>query len=398
MLATPEQRADAFRRSIRANVTYWRTAPETAVQNTRVADHVWQNVIRAILFACEERSAWVEAARLAIGLFDVMQHRGAWHEWGNVLANLANALVDEPRLRGRILIQRGQCLLMAAQYQDALSVLEQAEKLVLQVGDAELIIRSRTTLSEAHRFLRQYTAAERIGMLVLENLGTMPESAEKTLIHVAVRSTLGQVCGGQGRLAEAEEHLRRALALVDAPKYGIEACRLCCNLANVLAAGGRVAEALACLDQALTYLPATMQYTFDRANVELSRGSYYFQLGDLVQAVAAFRRIDTSELRRGGHWLQAAHTANNLGNVYQQQGRLPEAETALTDALVLMRDLEDDVELANILLTLGEVVEAQGRRTEAEPLWREAVERAEKHPTDTRAQRYVAKGRKYLAG
>ncbi len=77
---------------------------------------------------------------------------------------------------------------------------------------------------------------------------------------------------------------------------------------------------------------------------------------------------------------------------------MPEAEAKLTVALALMRDLEDGIELANVLLTLGEVLEAQGRRSEAEPKWREAVQRAEQYPADARAQRYVAKGRKYLAG
>ena len=106
--------------------------------------------------------------------------------------------------------------------------------------------------------------------------------------------------------------------------------------------------------------------------------------------------MDVDTLRQQGHWAQAAVAAFNLGYLYQRMGRLPEAETRLMEALALRRQLDDEVELASVLIGLGEVIESQGRRGEAEPMWREAVDIAEKYPDDTWAQQYVAKGRTYL--
>lgn len=80
VLATFDQRADAFRQSIHANVVHWRNSLRSTPTATPVTDHVWRSVVRAILYACEKPSARVEAAQLAIGLFGHMQHRGAWHE------------------------------------------------------------------------------------------------------------------------------------------------------------------------------------------------------------------------------------------------------------------------------------------------------------------------------
>lgn len=398
MLATPDQRIDAFRRSIRANVTYWRTSLQTTPAITSVADHVWENVVRAILYACEERSAWAEAAQLAIGMFGLMQHRGAWHEWGALLQRVADALVDEPALRSRVLTQVGQCSVLDGQYEAAARTLELAEELALAVGSIELIVRCRASLCESFRYLFRFEEAERLARTALIDLRQLADTPENRLIQVAVLNTLGVVLSRVGRPVEGEAQLQNALALLDTANYPVEASRVCNHIATALSYAGRLVDAIGYLDQASQYLASLPNVAYDRAMIALTKGTMQFGLGRLSEAETAFRAIDVDELRRLGYWSHAAFTANNLGNVYQQLGRLPEAEAKLTEALTLMRDLEDGVELANVLLTLGEVVEAQGRRAEALPLWREAAELAEKYPTDTRAQRYATRSRKYLAG
>jgi tetratricopeptide (TPR) repeat protein len=389
---------DTFRRSIRANVIYWRTSLHATQPVTSVADHVWQNVVRAILYGCEERSAWVDAAQFAIGLFDLMQHRGAWHEWGAVLQRVADALQEEPALKSRVLGQLGQCLILDDKYEAAAQTLEQAEQLGLAVGDTELIVRSRVSLSESYRYLLRYEDAERLGRQALSDLPRLPDTPERVLIEVAALSTLGVVLSRVGRPLEGEALLQTALTRLDPATQPIEVSRLCNHIASALSNARRLEEAIEYLDRALEHLSPLPNVAYDRAMIALTKGAMYFGLGRLPDAEATFRAINADELRRLGYWVYAAYTANNLGNVYQQLGRLPEAEAKLSEALALMRDLEDDVELANVLVTLGEVVEAQGRRVEAEPMWREAAELAEKYPTDTRARRYATKSRKYLAG
>lgn len=289
-------------------------------------------------------------------------------------------------------------MLLDGQHQAALEVLHLAEALALEVKDPELIARSRVSICEACRLLHHYAEAERVGRLALADLEDLPGIADTGLMKAAVFTSLGLSFGYVGRFDEGRDQLLRALASLDTARFPAEASRICNNLVTVLWLAGRPIEALPILDQASGYLSALPHASYDRASIGISKGTTHFSLGQLKEAEAAFRAIDLADLRRKGYWNLVAWTTNNLGNVHQQQGRFLEAGAELAEALALMRNLDDDVELANILLTLGEVIEAQGRRSEAEPLWREAVERAEKHPTDTRAQRYAAKGRKYLAG
>lgn len=397
VLATLDQRADAFRRSIRANVVYWRTALRSTTTATPVTDHVWQSVIRAILFACEERSARVEAAQLAIGLFGHMQHRGAWHEWSAILQRVANALTEESALRSRVLGQVGQCLFLDGRPERAVEILGEAEHVALAVGDQELIVRNRVSLAESLRLLRRTEPAERIGRLALEGLAQLEDSPQFRLVKMAALTTLGMVLGFTGRPDEGLPCLRQAAQLAEADQRFLEASRIAINIAHVLWTADRLLEALPVLDQALASLASLPDATSDRATISLTRGSIYLGLGRLQEAESALQAIEVDVLRTHGFRSQVAVAAHNLGNVYRHMGRLPEAEAKLIEALALHRELDDEVEVASVLITLGDVLEEQGKRGQAEPMWREAVDIAEKYPDDTWAQQYVAKGRRCLA-
>ncbi len=398
MLATLDQRADAFRRSIRANVTYWRNSLRSTPPANPVSDHAWQSVVRAILYACEERSTRVEAAQLAIGLFGHMQHRGAWHEWSAVLQRVAAALTEEPALRSRVLGQVGQCLFLDGRPERAAEVLEEAEHVALAVGDQELIVRNRVSLAESLRLLRRTEPAERTGRLALEGLAQLEDTPQFRLVKMAVLTTLGMVLGFTGRPEEGLPCLRQAAQLAETDHRLLEASRISINMAHVLWTAGRLAEALSALDQALVSLASLPDATSDRTTISLTKGAIYLGLGQLQDAESTLHAIDVDALRRHGFRSQVAVAAHNLGNVYRHMGRLPEAEAKLIEALALHRELDDEVEVASVLITLGELLEVQGKRGQAEPMWREAVDIAERYPADTWAQQYVATGRKYLAG
>ena len=272
VFATPDQRADAFRRSIRANVVYWRTALRSTTTATPVTDHVWQSVIRAILFACEERSARVEAAQLAIGLFGHMQHRGAWREWSAILQRVANALTEVPALRSRVLGQVGQCLFLDGRPERAVEILEEAEHVALAVGDQELIVRNRVSLAESFRLLRRYEPAEQKGRLALEGLTQLEDTAKLRLVKMAALTTLGMVLGYTGRPDEGLQWLRLAAQVAEMDHRLLEASRISVNMAHVLWTAGRLPEALPVLDQAMAALGSLPDATYDRTTIRLTKG------------------------------------------------------------------------------------------------------------------------------
>ena len=398
MLGTPALRAHAFRRSIRANLAYWRRSPHLASAATRIADADWRNIVQAIQYGGDERSTRVDAAEFAISLFDSMQRRGDYHEWAAVLQRLADRLTGQPALGCRLLLQVGQCHMLANRLPTALESLRVAERLACQVGDYELMARSQVNLCECLLLLQQDDAAEDAGRRALTELAPLEDRRDLNRVRATVLGSLGVLAGRRGRPADGEARLLEALSLLDDARDPLEVSRLCNLMAQLLWRAGRPAEALLPLDRALMCVSALPGTLLDQTWIRLTQGSVSFSLQRWADAEAAFGAIPMDALRRQHQWKLIAFTLNNLGNVYQQQGRLAEAEATLIEAVALMRTLEDDVELANYLVTLGEVLDAQDRRAEAEPLWREAVDTADRRPADARAQRYAAAARRYLNG
>ncbi len=91
----------------------------------------------------------------------------------------------------------------------------------------------------------------------------------------------------------------------------------------------------------------------------------YQQAGQVLEAV--LQQIDKDDLWRGNPLQVMAWLA-------QDEGRLPEAEALLREALTLYRQIpEADIQVVGVLADLGEVVGLQGRPDEARQLFEESL-------------------------
>lgn len=394
MFATVERRAEYFRASIRANLRYWRVVRVPDPSITTFPDRDWPNLIRAITFALDVPDTAGDAGRLMWDLFDVMEHRTAWREWIPLLER-AVATQTDTALRHNLTNHLGQCLRLDGRYQRAI----ETHRAVLDDPSARddplALAHALAGSAETCRYMRAFADAESYGQRALKTLGSLPNERR---IFLAVLNTLGLTNLSLGRPAEAIVRLRDAIKLAETLDLRLYVGRIRHNLGNALTAAGRVDEAFAAYADGIAELIALKASAYDIAGVELSRGTLHFMLGQLDQAAAAFGRIDVEALRRAGHITSAAMSANNLGNIYQAQGRFEESEHKMHEAVALFRGLEDPVELANALGVLGEVVAAQGRRAEAEPYWREAIALLEPFAADARVQRLLDGARRNLTG
>lgn len=394
MYDTVDDRAGFFRLSIRANLAYWRTTCIPNPDVTAVPDRDWPNLVRAITYALDVPETCADAGRMALDLFDAMEHRASWSEWIPLLERITSAQID-PRLRGRLLNHLGQCLRLDGQYQRSLDVHRAVLAQAAELGDSELQAHALANAAETSRYLRQVVDSERYGRDALQVLRSL-QGSRRTLLSVL--NTLGHVYLAVGRTDDAIGRLQEAVALAEALGLRLYVCRISHNLGNALATARRSDEAFACYARAEAGLRALGNPMFEVASLQLSRGTLHFVLGQYDLAGDVFGQIDVRELRRLGHLESAAMALNNLGNVLQARGRFVESEEAMREAVALFRDLEDPVELANALGVLGEVVAAQGRRVEAEPHWREAIALLEPYTIDVRVQRLLAGARKNLEG
>jgi tetratricopeptide (TPR) repeat protein len=131
---------------------------------------------------------------------------------------------------------------------------------------------------------------------------------------------------------------------------------------------GRYAQALPVLEAARAAYP-------DRVETLNQLGGVYNELGRLRDAQNAFEQAREIDRARGG---VAAHdlalTLNNLGLVYTKLHLLHQAEETIAEAAAIHRQLGDSLGEAQAALNLGSTYRAEHRFDEAEIAYRSALE------------------------
>lgn len=241
------------------------------------------------------------------------------------LACLKVALEEDPG-EGRYWLSYVEALIRCGQAGAARQVLEQGRQRGLRGAEVE---------SLAAMLDRQEGAAPR----------TAPASAaSEASAHFDLAGRLRE----QGRVAEAEASLRRALDLD--PDFADAHC----NLGVLLRAQGRLAEAEACLRRALALRP-------DFAPALNNLGHVLRNLRRQPEAEHALRRaIELSPDLVDAHF--------NLAAVLRDQNRLPQAEACYR------RVIEMKPDLAEAHADLGAALQEQGRLPEALASCRRALE------------------------
>jgi tetratricopeptide (TPR) repeat protein len=148
------------------------------------------------------------------------------------------------------------------------------------------------------------------------------------------------------------------------------------GLAIVLDSEGNQPEALALHREALAIRRAL--YGDDHPAVLQSRNNIavvLFGMGDFAGAESMFREVLAAERRGGGQRPTLAMALDNLASAMQEQGKLPEAEPLVREALEMRRRIygDQDHRVAYSLVNLGSILASTGRSEEAERMLRDAI-------------------------
>lgn len=360
-----------FIQSIKAGIAYWhkqtyRLSPEAIT----ILDQQRQNLYRLVQFGMKLPQTWEGAANIALQAFDLVEQRGYWQEWIPVMQQAIAACSDEnSHLKFRLLNRLGQLHRLNRQLSASVKVHQAAEVIARQLDNEQMLAEVYYNLSEAYLRKHEYSEAERYGVAALSRFNKL-ESEKKWV--PAVLNTLGEIARFRGDLDVSERRLSQAVDLSRALNRPVYLVRFLNNLALTLQVAGRFDEASQCLIEAATSLgPATNE--FDKAMIQINLGVLHFKQKQWTEAEAAFREADSSYLQRSGHVYYQALTANNLGNVLLKQKRFAEAESYLRRAIPLWKQASDDLELANTVGSLAEVLVAQGQVDAAIALYSEAI-------------------------
>ncbi|MHC5212573.1 MAG: serine/threonine-protein kinase [Planctomycetota bacterium] len=208
------------------------------------------------------------------------------------------------------------------------------------------------------------------------------------------RAELGLVFVGEGRLAEAEALLRRALATEirpDEEHFDVDFTPMIeLHLGSVLMKSGRIAEAEELIERTRAWSIESgtefqrmwaMEFT---GELRVLQAAAAHASGDEVGAAARLAEAETlyvaaresAERVFGRQHVDYAKVTSNLGVLYRRQGRLDEARPLLEEALDVLEALRapDDFELLYLRNNLGTLAFSQGRTADAEAAWRAIAE------------------------
>lgn len=380
---------EQYRASVCATLNYWHNMT-CGLDDARVGElgreraHMRRAVELALAFPEMQQSG----ANFLLQVFPLVERFGEWASWIPLFEQVSEGDgIDDAPLRSRLANRLGILHRLQRNLEEAVAAHETAIALAQAAGDDSLISEAQFHLSETYRHMRRYAEATEAGEAALEHF---KRSKAETRWVAAALNTLGLVARAQGELAQAEEQLSEAVALWRSNGGAVELARSLNNLGHVLRDRGNYAEALGCYQEASTPLQDSA-FSLDRAMLQISIGTLYFQMERMAEAEKVFSEVDIGFLQQVGHHYYQALVVQNLGIVQLEQRKLAEAEIHLQRSVSLWKQVQDDVMLGNTLGALAELKALLGKDKEALRLYDEAIALLEQ-PRDSAFARRVLSG------
>jgi tetratricopeptide (TPR) repeat protein len=374
-----------FNDSVVQGINYWRKRTRDMDDRViAVIDRDRQNLFRIVQFASELLVAWPTVAEVALQTMPLVNRRMYRREWIPVLEQLVTLCpIDDLLLRFELLIQLGRMQRLERQLEQATVTLQAAETVAQELEDEGALPRVYYNLGRAYYDRHQYEDAERYCQVALDILSKQKDTDQFLVAWSLI--TIGSAYSERGDFIKAGDYLARGVAIGRTLGNPTRLARALIDQSHNLMSSGQLDEAIAYLREAQDILASTVN-ELDKTVIGINLGSIYYQQGKLTQAEETFRQAYTIYLRQSGNLHYQAFLTTNLGNVLLKLERLSEAEAYMVQAVKLWRQLEDDLQLANAVGSLGEILVGQGEMAAAVPLLNEALILLEKYPDHPNAE------------
>jgi tetratricopeptide (TPR) repeat protein len=360
-----------FIRGIAANLTYWQEQMRRLTDaDARVFLQDQANLLLAVEMGLALPETQPSTAILLLQLFPLIERCGYWERW-LPLWETAVAIHPnhEPAQRSRLLTRLGQLRRLNGQLDLALRLHQEAETAAHQSGDPWSLAEAWGNLTLDYHARRAYDNAETHGKQALALFATLPDSERW---QATLWNTLGLVALEVHDFALAETRLQHSLTLWQQLQQPTQLARVLKNLGVMWQQQQNFILAGRYYQEAQQHLAAT-DSELDKIQVQMNLGVLHFLQQQYPQAELAFRLADSFLPRYQGNYSLRAMIAQNLGNVLVKQQRPAEAQVCLQQARILWQQLQDDLNLANTLGTLGEVLGMLGNVATAVVAYDEAL-------------------------
>jgi tetratricopeptide (TPR) repeat protein len=384
---TGGQFAGEFASSLQAALAYWQE--RLAGAHGTSLDRERHNLYRAVSMGLALPDTQAAAAEVAAAAFPFVFASGYWTEWLRLVERAAaNGTAQPPVSRFWVLTRLGQLRRLNQRLRASLDAHELALQVAREAGEPLLLAEAHYHLGRAQRDAHQYPAAVEHLQEALRLLEEAP-AGDGERLSAAAHNALGRVADDQGELAEARKYLERAVEISRAGNRTGPLADHLHDLGNLYRASGMPDAALACYEEALALLAGT-EHRLEAVQIQYSVGVLHFTRREFGEAEQVFRQIDWPFLRATGSLHLQAMIVTAIGNAVLYQERYEEAAATLREGVALWEQLEDELELANAVGSLGEALAAMGAKDEASAMFNRALALVTRYPDHAWARRLRA--------
>ena len=337
--------------------------------------------LRAILDEATAAGDALCASRARVGVGLAAFHAGHHADAAELLQAEVDATAPAPAARPDVYATLGRAYAASGNAQRAVRVFEQCLEGVRRDAPDDIALRVRyaSYLSSA---LTDAGDLPRAHAVLTDALAAVDGAADP---YTRVRGywALARVASAEGHAAEALDHYRRAIALLESTDDTLHLARAHISAASVLINDDRAAEAAPHLDKAEGLFGATADRT-DLAYLRTEQARRAIRLGDAEEASRRAREaldlLGSSEPpEQGAAWLV-------LGEALALEQDVAGATEAFERAIELLARSNRWKESARAYRAWGRLLRDAGRETEALDAFEKAAELAERS-ADTRAAR-----------
>lgn len=374
-----------FVQSIQANLRYWQQRASLVDQVTiSELDREKENLYQAVQFGLRLPPTQALAAELALDLFELVDQGGYWQDWIPILEQAIHQVgATRTRTAAKLHHRLGQLYRRQHRLEQACQEHEAALTIARQLADEFLVAEACLNLGLVSNDQRAYAQAREMGQAALvgfTHLGADPS----WMAHS--HTLLGVVDQMLGDLKSSQQHLEQAVALWRQLPRPLELARALNTLGNTCWHDRQYAQAEPLYLEAEKLL-AGAHSEHDKIHVLNNLGTLYANTGRLPDAEAAFRRANLAYLAETGQTYQLAVLLLNLGDVLLGQGKPAEAEPLLRLSLERFLALEDRSNAGNVCGTLAAALAAQGNVADARSHYTQALAFLDQFPQEAFAQR-----------
>lgn len=347
-----------FLRGLRGNLRYWlaRTAPSSNSISGVADDEAisrlnpdFANMRRAVEMGLTLPETQEEAIALILQCFFWVEKAGHSYLWRPLVERGMGLLpANDVYLRFRLLKQLGQFEREDGELKTAVSTFQQADQLAHRLEGGQAIAEIHMNLAETYRRQHKYALAQEHGEMALAMF-----NEENGRLRAITLEGLGRVALEQGDLSTAVEFLQKSITLQEAINT-LYLHRSYNMLATTYRRQKNYAQSAQLYQKALAQIADTPNER-DKINISINLGGLFHEWGKYSEAETVLRQAETIARQQKGLLSSKGMIATSLGCVLQGQNDLGGAESYHQRAIVLYRQVNDRLLLANALGNLAEI-------------------------------------------